>query len=81
MGMAQCAKVMSLHSVLQAIVAHLSQPAIRAKLPPSRLKQICDHMSRLQDLVLSLTSLDLDETEFAHLKVISLFSYGEQLGH
>ncbi|KAL7632552.1 UNVERIFIED_CONTAM: hypothetical protein RMT77_017119 [Armadillidium vulgare] len=74
LGMAQCSKVMSLNTILTAIVSHLSQTTTSEKLSGIRYKQVSEHITRLQDFVAALSKLQIDEHEFAYLKVLSLFS-------
>ncbi|KAK3856339.1 hypothetical protein Pcinc_037328, partial [Petrolisthes cinctipes] len=75
LGMAQCSRVMSLNTILTAIVSHLTQAAATEKLTPSRSKQVSEHISRLQDFVAAMTKLQPDEHEYAYLKTIVLFQY------
>lgn len=75
LGMAQCSRIMSLNTILTAIVSHLTQAAASEKLTPSRFKQVSDHISRLQDFVTAMTKLQPDEHEYAYLKTIVLFQY------
>ncbi|KAK8407128.1 hypothetical protein O3P69_002033 [Scylla paramamosain] len=75
LGMAQCSRIMSLNTILTAIVSHLTQAAATEKLTPSRFKQVSEHISRLQDFVSAMTKLQPDEHEYAYLKTIVLFQY------
>ncbi|XP_071525870.1 orphan steroid hormone receptor 2-like isoform X3 [Panulirus ornatus] len=75
LGMAQCNRIMSLNTILTAIVSHLTQAAASEKLTPSRFKQVSDHINRLQDFVTALSKLQPDEHEYAYLKTIVLFQY------
>ncbi|XP_050727398.1 orphan steroid hormone receptor 2-like isoform X3 [Eriocheir sinensis] len=75
LGMAQCSRIMSLNTILTAIVSHLTQAAATEKLTPSRFKQVSEHISRLQDFVTAMTKLQPDEHEYAYLKTIVLFQY------
>ncbi|CAL4087456.1 unnamed protein product [Meganyctiphanes norvegica] len=75
LGMAQCSRVMSLTTILTAIVSHLTQAAASEKLTPSRFKQVSDHISRLQDFVSAMSKLQPDEHEYAYLKTLVLFAY------
>lgn len=73
LGMAQCNHVMSLNTILTAIVSHLTQAAATEKLTPARFKQVSDHITRLQDFVSAMSKLQPDEHEYAYLKTIVLF--------
>ncbi|XP_064078740.1 orphan steroid hormone receptor 2-like isoform X2 [Macrobrachium nipponense] len=73
LGMAQCNHIMSLDTILTAIVSHLTQAAATEKLTPSRFKQVSDHITRLQDFVSAMSKLQPDEHEYAYLKTIVLF--------
>ncbi|XP_076057475.1 nuclear receptor subfamily 2 group C member 2-like isoform X2 [Oratosquilla oratoria] len=75
LGMAQCARVMSLNTILTAIVSHLTQAAANDKLTPSRLKVVSEHIGKLQDFVAAMGRLQPDDHEYAYLKTIALFTY------
>lgn len=47
------------------------------RLSASRVKQVTDHICKLQDFVNSMLRLQVDEHEYAYLKAIVLFSPGE----
>lgn len=46
------------------------------RLSASRVKQVTDHICKLQDFVNSMLRLQVDEHEYAYLKAIVLFSPG-----
>lgn len=46
------------------------------RLSASRVKQVTDHICKLQDFVNSMLRLQVDEHEYAYLKSIVLFSPG-----
>ncbi|KAK7069640.1 Nuclear receptor subfamily 2 group C member 2, partial [Halocaridina rubra] len=73
LGMAQCNHIMSLNTILTAIVSHLTQAVATEKLSRSRFRQVLDHITRLQDFVSSMSKLQPDEHEYAYLKTIVLF--------
>lgn len=49
------------------------------RLSASRVKQVTDHICKLQDFVNSMLRLQVDEHEYAYLKAIVLFSPGRFL--
>ncbi|XP_044878628.1 nuclear receptor subfamily 2 group C member 2 isoform X1 [Mauremys mutica] len=110
LGLAQCAQVMSLSTILAAIVNHLQnsiqeeveepdvyvarklqnttyvmklaristrmklKSLIRDKLSGDRIKQVMEHIWKLQEFCNSMAKLDIDGYEYAYLKAIVLFS-------
>jgi len=74
LGLAQCSQVMSLATILSAIVTHLQTTLSQDKLSVQRVKQVTDHICRLQDFVNSLQRLQVDDREYAYLKAIALFT-------
>ena len=74
LGLAQCSQVMSLATILSAIVTHLQTTLQQDKLSVSRVKQVTDHICKLQDFVNGLQRLQVDDREYAYLKAIVLFT-------
>lgn len=65
---------MSLTTILSAIITHLQTILQRDKFTIDKIKQVTDHICRLQDFVNSMQRLELDDPEYAYLKAILLFS-------
>lgn len=74
LGLAQCSQVMSLATILTAIVSHLQTSVQQDRLSAVRVKQVTDHICKLQEFVNSMLRLQVDEHEYAYLKAIVLFS-------
>lgn len=74
LGLAQCSQVMSLATILSAIVTHLQTTLHQDKLSVQRVKQVTDHICKLQDFVNSLQRLEVDDHEYAYLKAVVLFT-------
>ncbi|XP_012512348.1 PREDICTED: nuclear receptor subfamily 2 group C member 2 isoform X2 [Propithecus coquereli] len=74
LGLAQCAQVMSLSTILAAIVNHLQNSIQEDKLSGERIKQVMEHIWKLQEFCNSMAKLDVDGYEYAYLKAIVLFS-------
>lgn len=74
LGLAQCSQVMSLATILTAIINHLQTSLQQDKLSPMRVKQVTDHICKLQDYVNTMLRLQVDEHEYAYLKAIVLFA-------
>lgn len=79
LGLAQCAHTLSLPSILTSIVNHLQASIAQEKITASKVKLVTEHICRLQDCVSSLHKLQVDATEFAYLKALTLFSAGEYI--
>ncbi|XP_041318576.1 nuclear receptor subfamily 2 group C member 2 isoform X3 [Pyrgilauda ruficollis] len=74
LGLAQCAQVMNLSTILGAIVNHLQNSIQEDKLSGDRIKQVMEHIWKLQEFCNSMAKLDIDGYEYAYLKAIVLFS-------
>ncbi|CAG2102756.1 unnamed protein product [Medioppia subpectinata] len=74
LGLAQTSQVMSLATILSAIITHLQTTLREDKLSLQRVKGVTDHICKLQDFVNSFQKLEVDEREYAYLKAIVLFS-------
>ncbi|KAM9751558.1 nuclear receptor subfamily 2 group C member 2 isoform 2-T2 [Menidia menidia] len=73
LGLAQCAHVMNLSTILTAIINHL-QSSIQDDKSGERVKQVMEHIWKFQEFCNSMTRLETDSYEYAYLKAIVLFS-------
>ncbi|XP_024279987.1 nuclear receptor subfamily 2 group C member 1 isoform X5 [Oncorhynchus tshawytscha] len=83
LGLAQCANVMNVATILAAIINHL-QTSLQEekhllsqshkKLSPERVKLVMEHIWRMQEFCNSMAKLSPDSYEYAYLKAIVLFS-------
>ncbi|XP_068198459.1 nuclear receptor subfamily 2 group C member 2 isoform X2 [Antennarius striatus] len=74
LGLAQCAHVMNLSTILTAIINHLQSTVQDDKLSGERVKQVMEHVWKFQEFCNSMTRLETDSYEYAYLKAIVLFS-------
>ncbi|XP_073723524.1 nuclear receptor subfamily 2 group C member 2 isoform X2 [Misgurnus anguillicaudatus] len=74
LGLAQCAHIMSLSTILAAIVNHLQSSIQDDKLSSERIKLVMEHIWKLQEFCNSMAKLETDGYEYAYLKAIALFS-------
>lgn len=74
LGLAQCSQSLSLSTILSALISHLHASIAQDKMSASKVKQVTDHIVKLQDFVNSMNRLHVDEEEYAYLKAITLFS-------
>ncbi|XP_034446621.1 nuclear receptor subfamily 2 group C member 2 [Hippoglossus hippoglossus] len=74
LGLAQCAHVMNLSTILTAIINHLQSSIQDDKLSGDRVKQVMEHIWKFQEFCNSMTRLETDSYEYAYLKAIVLFS-------
>uniref|UniRef100_A0A7N6A5F7 Nuclear receptor subfamily 2, group C, member 2 n=1 Tax=Anabas testudineus TaxID=64144 RepID=A0A7N6A5F7_ANATE len=74
LGLAQCAHVMNLSTILSAIINHLQSSIQDDKLSGERVKQVMEHIWKFQEFCNSMTRLETDSYEYAYLKAIVLFS-------
>uniref|UniRef100_A0A8C2A560 Nuclear receptor subfamily 2, group C, member 2 n=1 Tax=Cyprinus carpio TaxID=7962 RepID=A0A8C2A560_CYPCA len=82
LGLAQCTQIMSLSTILAAIVNHLQSIFNELttdllsvdKLSSERIKLVMEHIWKLQEFCNSMAKLQTDGYEYAYLKAIVLFS-------
>ncbi|XP_071009125.1 nuclear receptor subfamily 2 group C member 1-like isoform X3 [Oncorhynchus clarkii lewisi] len=74
LGLAQCANVMNVATILAAIINHLQTSLQEEKLSPERVKLVMEHIWRMQEFCNSMAKLSPDSYEYAYLKAIVLFS-------
>uniref|UniRef100_A0A8C6VX06 Nuclear receptor subfamily 2, group C, member 2 n=1 Tax=Nothobranchius furzeri TaxID=105023 RepID=A0A8C6VX06_NOTFU len=74
LGLAQCAHVMNLSTILAAIINHLQSSFQDDKMSSERVKQVIEHIWKFQEFCNSMTRLDIDSYEYAYLKALVLFS-------
>ncbi|KAJ8384361.1 hypothetical protein AAFF_G00206140 [Aldrovandia affinis] len=74
LGLAQCAHVMNVATILGAIINHLQNSLQEEKLTPERVKLVMEHIWRMQEFCNSMSKLAPDSYEYAYLKAIVLFS-------
>ncbi|KAM7411651.1 hypothetical protein PAMA_021573 [Pampus argenteus] len=74
LGLAQCAHVMNLSTILTAIINHLQSSIQDDKLSGERVKHVMEHIWKFQEFCNSMTKLETDSYEYAYLKAIVLFS-------
>ncbi|KAM4610891.1 nuclear receptor subfamily 2 group C member 2 [Polymixia lowei] len=74
LGLAQCAHVMNLSTILAAIINHLQSSVQDDKVSGERVKQVMEHIWKLQEFCNSMMRVETDSYEYAYLKAIVLFS-------
>ncbi|KAK9497897.1 hypothetical protein O3M35_003800 [Rhynocoris fuscipes] len=74
LGLSQCAHALSLPTIIISICNHLQNSVAQQKISSSKVKIVTDHIRSLQDFVNSMIALNVDEHEYAYLKLITLFN-------
>lgn len=74
LGLAQCSEVMSLSTMLMAILNHLQSTVDNDKNVGDRVKSVIEHILKLQGYIQNMQSLQVDNQEYAYLKALLLFS-------
>uniref|UniRef100_A0A8C7HDV6 Nuclear receptor subfamily 2, group C, member 2 n=1 Tax=Oncorhynchus kisutch TaxID=8019 RepID=A0A8C7HDV6_ONCKI len=74
LGLAQCAQIMSLSTILEAIINHLQNSIQDDKVSAERVKLVMEHIWKLQEFCNSMAKMETDSYEYAYLKAIVLFS-------
>lgn len=80
LGLAQTSQVLSLATILSAVITHLQTTFQQENFSIQRVKQVTDHICKLQDFVNTFQKLKVDSREYAYLKSVVLFS-PENLGN
>ncbi|KAJ9574903.1 hypothetical protein L9F63_007922, partial [Diploptera punctata] len=74
LGLAQCSEILSLPTILSSIISHLQATMAQEKISAMHIRQVTDHICKLQEYVNGMARLQVDEHEYAYLKAITLFS-------
>lgn len=74
LGLAQCSQSLSLSTILSSLISHLHTSIAQDKMSAVKVKQVTDHIVKLQDFVTTVNRMHVDEHEYAYLKAITLFS-------
>ncbi|XP_073802157.1 nuclear receptor subfamily 2 group C member 1 isoform X1 [Danio rerio] len=74
LGLAQCSHIMNVETILTAIINHLQTSLDEEKLSPERVKQVMEHIWRMQEFCNSMSRMSPDAYEYAYLKAVVLFS-------
>ncbi|XP_076127678.1 nuclear receptor subfamily 2 group C member 1-A-like isoform X1 [Alosa pseudoharengus] len=74
LGLAQCASVMNVATILAAIISHLQTSLQEEKVSAERIKLVMEHIWRMQEFCNSMAKLSPDAYEYAYLKAAVLFS-------
>lgn len=77
LGLAQCVAVISLPTIVTAMVTQLKASVADQQLEPPQIKRMSEHICRLQEFVTAMVALELDDWEFAYLKIIAVFNVGK----
>lgn len=79
-GLAQCAQSLSLDAIMSSMVQYLKTCIEEEKIPPQKVKRMSEHICKLQEFLHGMAVLELDDYEFAYLKMITIFNSGENIG-
>nr|AFA36444.2 nuclear receptor subfamily 2 group C member 1 [Clarias batrachus] len=74
LGLAQCADIMNVEMILSANVTHLQSSLEEEKLSAERVKQVMEHIWRMQEFCNSMNRVSPDAYEYAYPKATVLFS-------
>lgn len=78
-GLAQCAQSLSLDAIISSMVQYLKSCIEEEKILPQKVKRMSEHICKLQEFLHGMTALELDDYEFAYLKMITIFNSGENV--
>lgn len=77
LGLAQCSQTLSIPTIMSSLVNYVKTVISQEKVPPTGVKRIVEHVWKLQEFVGGMNRLELDDGEYAYLKLICLFNAGE----
>lgn len=80
-GLAQCAQSLSLDAIMSSMVQYLKTCIEEEKILPQKVKRMSEHICKLQEFLHGMAALELDDYEFAYLKMITIFNSGENIGY
>ncbi|GJQ76239.1 Hr78 [Trypoxylus dichotomus] len=63
LGLAQCSQSLSLSTILAALISHIHASIAQEKMSAVKVKQVTDHIVKLQDYVSAMNRLHVDEHE------------------
>lgn len=78
-GLAQCAQSLSLDAIMSSMVQYLKTCIEEEKILPQKVKRMSEHICKLQEFLHGMAALDLDDYEFAYLKLITIFNSGKKI--
>ena len=79
LGLAQCRDAMHLSSILTAIAAQFKDVADLDRVALTRVRQVTQTVCKIKEYTTALARLEMDDKEFALMKVIAIFGSGTYL--
>lgn len=79
LGLAQCSSDLSINTIITSLVNSLKKSVVDEKISPINVKTISDHICRLQIFIQNMSLLNVDDYEYAYLRMLCLFNLGEFL--
>lgn len=77
LGLAQCSQSLSISTIMSSLVNYIKTVIAQEKVAPNGVKKIAEHIWKLQEFVCGMNRMELDDCEYAYLKLISLFNPGK----
>lgn len=77
LGLAQCSNDLSINTIITSLINSLKKSVVDEKISPINVKTISDHICRLQIFIQNMTLLNVDDYEYAYLRMLCLFNLGE----
>lgn len=73
-GLAQCARTLSLSTIMSTLVANIVQLSEVEKIQAIKIRKLSEHTFQLNEFVQTLQTMDLDDHEYAYIRLIIIFS-------
>lgn len=74
-GLVQCSKSLSIDTILSSMISHLKTSIIHDKLSSSKIVKKTRHVIKIKQFLEAINVLEVDEFEFAYLRLLCLFNY------
>lgn len=79
LGLSQCSSDLSISTIITSLINSLKKSVVDDKIKPIKVKTISDHICRLQIFIQNMTLLNVDDYEYAYLRMLCLFNLGNFL--
>lgn len=76
LGLSQCSSDLSICTIITSLINSLKKSVVDDKIKPIKVKTISDHICRLQIFIQNMTLLNVDDYEYAYLRMLCLFNLG-----
>lgn len=73
-GLVQCRQLLSINSILMALLNQLKALIVQEKKSGKKLQRICQHVVGIKDFIMDVSKMNCDEYEFGFMKLVCVLS-------